>query len=125
MNKQIKTGVKRMRVLWISRHTITREQRKSLEEYLGEKISVMHITHIWKGTEDSDMDFYSNQDAWNEFSSISNIIVGVFPPVALEAIPWDNEELEILSSVSKQYGEVRKDFSVAQKHIHVRWARIK
>ena len=115
-----------MKILWTSRHNLNDEQLADLHKLYGD-VEVLHHNITWEASENSDKDFEKNSALWSTlFSYIVNedkwIIAGVFPPVALEALP-DNKNLRIISPVSKQLPELRKgDGPIPYKHL--RWATL-
>jgi len=114
------------KVMWLSRHEMTREQTDSLlstfyaEGASGVEIVCQNI--IWQATIDGVADRATNLLTWRALLSEADLITGVFPPVALEALPTDSDTL-LVSPVSRQAPELRVGEG-AIPFAHVRWAII-
>ena len=85
MNKK-----KMVKVAWIcSKHEMTTEQASRLAELCRVKVEEMEIIHLpiqWKATELSCDDVHDNVRTWSDILSSYDIIAGVFPPCAMEAL---------------------------------------
>jgi hypothetical protein len=92
------------KVIWVSRHEMTEKQK---EMFLVCEIISENIT--WAATEDAVEDFNTNMGIWKGLKA--DVIAGVFPPSAIEAMPFDLTA-SVLSPVSEQ-------------SVHVRWAKLK
>lgn len=97
------------------------EQFADLVAVLGLKAEDVHVTQdnvTWQASDDAEADLDNNVEIWSRISS--DIVAGVFPPVALEARPVG---LTVLSPVSRQSKEIRADGTASIEFHHVRWAR--
>ena len=74
----------------------------------------------WQASEDANSDRVANEATWKKILATTDVVAGVFPPVALEAKP---EGAILLSPVSRQSKEIRADGTAAIEFHHVRWAR--
>ena len=76
-----------MRIIWLSRHEMTRIQEKRLRELLPEEnrdsAEIVCRMHIWQVTDDEASDNEVNSRSWLELSRQADVIAGVFPPVAV------------------------------------------
>ena len=82
------------------------------------RISSENVT--WQASEDARADRVANEATWVKILATTDVVAGVFPPVALEARP---EGVVVLSPVSRQSKAVRADGTAAIEFHHVRWAR--
>lgn len=85
MNKK-----KMVKVAWIcARHEITTEQACRLAELCGVKVHEMEITNLpiqWKASPSSSDDVMDNRNTWDNIIHSYDIIAGIFPPCAMEAL---------------------------------------
>ena len=112
-----------IRVTWLSRHPMGADQLFDLAATLGCKIQDIHVTQdnvTWLASEDAEADLDANVATWSKILITSDVVTGVFPPVALEARP---KGIVVLSPVSRQSKEVRADGTASIEFHHVRWAR--
>ena len=112
-----------IRVAWLSRHPMGADQLLDLAATLGCEIKDIHVTQenvTWSASSDAEADFDANVEIWSRLLIKSDVITGVFPPVALEARP---KGLTILSPVSRQSKAIREDGSAVIEFHHVRWSR--
>ena len=112
-----------IRVTWLSRHPMGADQLLDLAATLGCKIQDIHVTQdnvTWQASSDVEADLDANVAIWSRLLITTDIIAGVFPPVALETRP---KGLTLLSPVSRQSKAVREDGSAVIEFHHVRWAR--
>lgn len=70
------------KVLWLSRHELTEEQKALLRQFEGE-VSITETNIVWSCTKDETRDNAENAEAWKRIASRADIIVGIFPPVSL------------------------------------------
>ena len=99
------------------------DQVVDLAAALGREVEEIQVTSknvTWQASEDAYADRVANEATWNDILATTDIVAGVFPPVALEARP---EGVTILSPVSRQSKAVRADGTAAIEFHHVRWAR--
>ena len=99
------------------------DQLLDLAAVLGCKVMDIHVTQdnvTWAASDDAEADLDANVAIWSRLLITTDIIAGVFPPVALEARP---EGITVLSPVSRQRKEVRADGAATIEFHHVRWAR--
>lgn len=99
------------------------DQLTDLAAVLGCKVEDIHVTQdnvTWAASEDAAEDHVSNTEVWGKILATTDVVAGVFPPVALEARP---EGATLFSPVSRQSKEIRADGTAAIEFHHVRWAR--
>ena len=81
---------KMVKVAWCcAKHEMTTEQASSLAELCGISVTEMEIVHLpiqWKASPLSYDDNRDNRITWSNIISSYDIIAGVFPPVAMEAL---------------------------------------
>ena len=81
---------KMVKVAWCcARHEMTAEQASSLAELCGVTVEEMEIANLpiqWKASPLSNDDVRENRIAWSNIINSYDIIAGVFPPVAMEAL---------------------------------------
>ena len=112
-----------IKVTWISRHPMGADQIVDLAAALGREVNEVQVTSqnvTWQASDDAWSDHVANEAIWSRLLITTDIIAGVFPPVALEARP---EGITVLSPVSRQSKEVRADGTASIEFHHVRWAR--
>lgn len=111
------------RVTWLSRHPMGADQIIDLAAALGREVEEIQVTSknvTWQASSDAWDDQVANEATWNDILATTDVVAGVFPPVALEAKP---EGIVLLSPVSRQSKAVRADGTAAIEFHHVRWAR--
>jgi hypothetical protein len=111
------------KIVWVSRHELTSEQLNDLAANIGvatDQIKVRNISVTWAATDNATSDYESNSNMWVELHRHGDIIAGVFPPVALEAMPYN---AIVYSPVSQQKPELRIGDGPIP-FVHVRWAKI-
>ncbi len=117
------------KVVWVSRHEMTKEQKADLERLLGEKVNVRHAPDVvFAATGDVAEDAKRNAITVNVVISDADVIAGVFPPVFFECLfIFGGQALTdyrpVYSAVSAQKAEERTDGKAIQFR-HVRWARV-
>ena len=112
-----------IKITWLSRHPMGADQIVDLAATLGHEVKDLNITQVnvtWRASEDATSDLVSNKETWKEILATTDLVAGVFPPVALEARP---EGVIVLSPVSRQSKEIRADGTAVIEFHHVRWAR--
>ena len=81
---------KMVKVAWIcTKHEMTTEQASRLAELCGVTVEDMEIIHLpvqWKASPLSYDDVRENRNTWSNIIHSYDIIAGVFPPVAMEAL---------------------------------------
>ena len=81
---------KMVKVAWCcARHEMTTEQASSLAELCGISVTEMEIIHLpvqWEASQLSYDDVRENRNTWSNIIHSYDIIAGVFPPVAMEAL---------------------------------------
>ena len=81
---------KMVKVAWCcAKHEMTTEQASSLAELCGISVTEMEIVHLpiqWKSSPLSCDDVMDNRMTWSNIINSYDIIAGVFPPVAMEAL---------------------------------------
>lgn len=108
------------KVVWLSRHEMTEEQKLSLENEIGEHTTTTENL-LWKASEEFIEDAVANKAKWCKLAAEYDVICGVFPPVAIEALMLINlGRTLVLTPVSAQVKEERKEgVQIAFKHL--RW----
>ena len=86
----------------------------------ADNLEVTQSNVTWQASEDACADEVANKATWAKILATTDVVAGVFPPVALEAKP---EGIVLLSPVSRQSKAVRADGTAAIEFHHVRWAR--
>ena len=135
------------KIIWCSRHPMTEVQMTDLTtiDAMGGDVTDMFVDGnfpvvetenlIWAGTENWWEDLSANFATWTrllEWDEASRaqqrLVLGVFPPVALEALAaWrrarpGTDEVIVMTPVSAQTAETRADGTKAVVFSHVRWA---
>ena len=81
---------KMVKVAWCcAKHEMTTEQASSLAELCGisvEDMEIVHLPIVWNSSEHSYDDVRENIKKWKEVYSMCDLVAGVFPPVAMEAL---------------------------------------
>ena len=81
---------KMVKVAWCcAKHEMTTEQASSLAELCGISVTEMEIVHLaipWNSSEHPYDDVRENIKKWKEVYEMCDIVAGVFPPVAMEAL---------------------------------------
>ena len=112
-----------VKVTWLSRHPMGVDQIEDLAAALGREVEELQVTSrnvTWQASSDAHADLVANEATWEKILATTDVVAGVFPPVALEAKP---EGAVVLSPVSRQSKELRADGTAAIEFHHVRWAR--
>ena len=79
-------------VAWLSRHDMTKEQYDALEKIIryqyGEdcSVSVENVGVHWQSSSDVWKDIRHNGDMWYRLLNAYDCVVGIFPPIAEEAL---------------------------------------
>lgn len=124
-------------IVWVSRHTMTAEQLESLKDFLktDAELNIVPVILTWFATPNRESDIRRNSEAWLDlanrgFQEIGRqpIVCGVFPPVALEALfEMDfsgSIAPKVLTPVSRQAPELRKDPEAPIPFVHLRWLQL-
>ena len=81
---------KMIKVAWCcAKHEMTTEQASRLAELCGVTVEEMEIVHLpvqWKASPLSYDDIRDNRITWSNIINSYDIISGIFPPVAMEAL---------------------------------------
>lgn len=110
------------KVIWLSRHEMSADQKADLEQRLGDSVEVEMRNLTWSASTDETADRAANEATWIKLTKSDAVICGVFPPVAIEALPsGPRRSIYILSPVSQQ-GQRVGDGPIP--FIHLRWASI-
>ena len=128
-----------MRVLWLSRHEMTRIQEARLRELLPEgqreEAEIVCRMHVWQVTDDESSDNEVNARSWLELSRQADVIAGVFPPVAIVGLIMargeadDNPDFRdwrepmVVTPIS-QVNQVLQSGKTCQKFNFLRWQHI-
>lgn len=122
------------KILWLSRHELTNDQIEDLWKLFGDRsIEIKTENVTWVATDNPEDDQILNKLMWMNLINESNLILGVFPPVAIEALtaPGNNPDIDkvisevcLYSPVSKQDKKIREDGSATIEFKHLRWCRI-
>ena len=79
-----------VKVAWCcAKHEMTTEQASSLAELCGvtvEEMEIVHLPIVWNSSEHPYDDVRENIKKWKEVYEMCDIVAGVFPPVAMEAL---------------------------------------
>ena len=125
-----------MKVVFVSRHAMTCAQVADLEKYLNSDVEIVTENITFAATEDPAADLAENKSILGRLFDSYDVVTGVFPPVALEALMSARAEMAsdpalgnvedtgILTPVSRQRAEERADGSKTIVFEHVRFARI-
>jgi hypothetical protein len=71
------------RILWLSRHGCSEEQRILLVSSVGGEADFNVSQVMWRNSSSEEADNEANARKWAELASKYDIVVGIFPPVAL------------------------------------------
>ena len=81
---------KMVKVAWCcAKHEMTTEQASSLAELCGisvEDMEIVHLPIVWNSSEHPYDDVRENIKKWKEVYSMCDLVAGVFPPCAMEAL---------------------------------------
>ena len=125
-----------MKTAFVSRHEMTGAQVADLEKYLGHKVEVTQENVTFSASEDAAADLAANKAVLARLFGEYDVVAGVFPPVAIEALASLRSELAenpvlglvedsgVLTPVSRQRAEEHADGSKEIVFEHVRFARI-
>ena len=81
-----------IRVAWLSRHDMTKEQYDALEKIIrspygkDRSVSVENVGVHWQSSSDVWNDIRHNVDLWYKLLKTYDCITGIFPPIAEEAL---------------------------------------
>ena len=125
--------------VWLSRHEMGEGQKNDLVGYLrkrgdlaeGGDIRPYMENLLWQATEDADADRAANADVWANLFASYKIVLGVFPPVALEGLRSYRarrgvgpKSTRVLTPVSRQTKDERADGTAQISFHHVRWVEL-
>ena len=125
-----------MKVVFVSRHQMTEGQKADLEKYLNSDVEIVTENITFAATEDPAADLAENKSILGRLFDSYDVVTGVFPPVAIEALMSARAEMAsdpslgnvedtgILTPVSRQHAEDRADGTKAITFEHVRFVRI-
>ena len=125
-----------MKVVFVSRHAMTDGQKADLEKYLNSDVEIVTENITFAATEDPAADLAENKSILGRLFDSYDVVTGVFPPVAIEALMSARAEMAsdpslgnvedtgILTPVSRQHAEDRADGTKAITFEHVRFVRI-
>ena len=115
------------RILWLSRHDLTDAQKSDLAEILESlglkdgdaEFVTQNVT--WQATDNMAFDMLCNMRTWEELLEGGGVtaILGVFPPVAMEAV---QHRIPMYSPISRQDAKERADGTKQIEFVHVRWS---
>lgn len=106
---------------WLSRHDLSPEQLGDLAARLGYAPDVVKMPLVWAASDDPVADDRANSLIWESLDKYP-IVLGVFPPVALESRGALHPTC--LSPVSRQTASERADGTRQIAFIHLRWAEV-
>ena len=125
-----------MKVVFVSRHAMTNGQKADLEKYLNSDVEIVTENITFAATEDPAADLAANKAILGRLFNEYDVVMGVFPPVAIEALMSARAEMAsdpslgnvedtgVLTPVSRQRAEDRADGTKAITFEHVRFVRI-
>lgn len=125
-----------MKVVFVSRHQMTEGQKADLEKYLNSDVEIVTENITFAATEDPAADLAENKSILGRLFDSYDVVTGVFPPVAIEALMsaradmiadpslGNVEDTGMLTPVSRQCASERSDGSKVISFEHVRFARI-
>ena len=125
-----------MKVVFVSRHAMTNGQKADLIHYLNSDVEIVTENITFAATENTAADLVANKAILGRLFDSSDVVTGVFPPVALEALMSARAEMAsdpslgnvedtgMLTPVSRQHAEDRADGTKAITFEHVRFVRI-
>lgn len=125
-----------MKCVFVSPHYMTLEQKMDLERYLDCEVEVFEENITFSATENEKADLAVNQDILGRLFDEYDVVTGVFPPVAIEALMEARaamnanpalglvEDTAVLTPVSRQHAAESADGSKTIVFEHVRFARI-
>lgn len=125
-----------MKVVFVSRHQMTEGQKADLEKYLNSDVEIVTENITFAATEDPVADLAANRAILGRLFNEYDVVAGVFPPVAIEALMSARAEMAadpalgnvadtgVLTPVSRQCASERSDGSKVILFEHVRFARI-
>lgn len=117
------------RVIWLSRHELTEQQREDLKSFLGEEAQILSENRTWKASADAEEDKACNVTTWEGLAVRFHVVAGVFPPVALAALAafrrgLGDRSIRVVTPVSEQTREERADGSAQIRFRHLRWQEL-
>lgn len=128
-----------MKILWLSRHDLTRAQEERLMRILPEeerdKSEIVCRMHVWQTTEDENADNEANARAWLSLNQEADVIAGIFPPTALVGLimargerddgnpDYQDFKAEVMTPVS-QIGNVLRNGKCEKRMTFLRWQKV-
>lgn len=125
-----------MKCVFVSSRYMTLEQKMDLERYLGCEVEVTQENVTFSASEDAVADLAANKAILGRLFDEYDVVTGVFPPVAIEAIMAARnkmianpalglvEDTAVLTPVSRQHAAESADGSKTTVSEHIRFARI-
>lgn len=128
-----------MRILWLSRHDMTKAQERTLRSSIqgGETAEIICRTVEWATTEDECADNEANARAWLRLAGEAEVVAGVFPVFAITGLltarglsddgeaewvaKWTNPT--VITPVSKVIQTIRNG-EIAKQFKFLRWQHI-
>lgn len=117
-------------VPWLSRHEATDEQTNDFVSLCRDNFlfhpKLVQTNITWVASDNSVRDIMENTRLWEDLLAKHKVIAGVFPPVALEALPWRQAGARpaLYSPVSEQAPELRVGNGPIPFR-HLRWCRVR
>lgn len=129
----------RMRILWLSRHDMTKTQERTLRSSIqgGETAEIICRTVEWATTEDERADNEANALAWLRLAGEAEVVAGVFPVFAITGLltargladdgeaewvaKWTNPT--VITPVSRVIQTIRNG-EIAKQFKFLRWQHI-
>lgn len=121
-------GTAMKKILWLSRHELTEAQKSDLQTSVLQELGlaldeVEFVTEnvTWQDTYERAFDMVGNSQTWDRLLKDGEVVavLGVFPPVAMEAV---NHRLPMYSPISRQDATIRRDGTKQIEFVHVRWS---
>ena len=118
----------KFKVLWLSRHELTNEQRTDLQNGIipsnVDELEVNTVNVTWQNSNSKLYDKKLNVALWENLLTkyAPDVVLGVFPPVALEAAKLFRPNLALFSPISEQNATMREDGTRQIEFVHLRWS---
>lgn len=120
----------KFKALWLSRHELSEEQKNDLFEYVipsgvkKDELEIVSLNVTWQDTKDRLDDKRVNVRTWEKLldEHAPTVVLGVFPPVALEAAKRFCPNLALFSPISEQNATMRADGTRQIEFVHLRWS---
>lgn len=111
------------KIAWLSRHLMHTAQAVDLAKTLNcehDDLVIEAINHTWAASADATADATANAATWGELTDRFDVVCGVFPQVALEAM---GGEVPVYTSINAARPDLRVDEGPIP-FAHVRWSRV-